>query len=105
MSGREKPPSVKVADNESDTDVVEEDIVVSQSDAETPSPYTGGKRGDGPELSLSESCTEVSISDRRLVSPPSPAPPTPHTLRVAVCICVCESFCRLSFLCVCLCPR
>jgi hypothetical protein len=49
--------------------VYQEDIDVAESEPETPSPYTGaGKRGgnvETAEASMSESCTEVSISDRR----------------------------------------
>jgi len=50
---------------------IQEDIDVAESDPETPSPYTGKRggalSGDHPEASMSESCTEVSISDRRSV--------------------------------------
>ena len=67
--GRGKPASPSAVETESDYDVVEEDIETLQSDPDTPSPYTGkrgGHVGAGgvAEASMSESCTEVSISDR-----------------------------------------
>jgi hypothetical protein len=45
----------------------QEEIDVPESDPETPSPYTGKRGGnvETAEASMSESCTEVSISDRR----------------------------------------